>query len=371
MEPRVDQNSQQMSPDPIFQMVIGYWVSKTLMTAVEIDIFTKISTSGKPVTIGEIQSITGLEKRPGEVFVTALISLGLIKVTKDNNKGNEQNHQNLYSNTGISETFLNKSKTSYIGDFVIAMDKQFYKRWDNLLQSLEANKPLDNTGNGSDDNSASSSKSIFEKARSDQFVQQLQMFTHAMYGVSVAPAMALSKKFDFSNYKKMMDIGGGSGVYTIEVVKQNPHMSAIVLDLKSACQVANQYIKQSGLGGKIETKVFDFFRDDFPKDCNIAFLSHIVHQYGKETNTRLLKKIYDSLPSNSAIIISEWFLNNEKTGPTPSALLGLLMIIEHDEGRNYSYSEVSEILEDAGFTNIEKKELPGPADVLIGYKTDK
>lgn len=80
------------------------------------------------VTIYEIHNITGFEKRPTEVFVSALVSLGPLKITRDNNSGNEQKHQNLYLNRDISETFLNKNKTRYIRDFVISMDKQFYKR---------------------------------------------------------------------------------------------------------------------------------------------------------------------------------------------------------------------------------------------------
>ncbi|MGA7900013.1 MAG: methyltransferase [Nitrososphaeraceae archaeon] len=82
----------------------------------------------------------------------------------------------------------------------------------------------------------------------------------------------------------------------------------------------------------------------------------------------MLEKIYDSLPNDSTIIISEWLLNDEKTGPVPSALMSLTMIIEQPQGRNYSYEEVSKMLIDVGFKNIERRPLAGPAEIVIGYK---
>lgn len=365
-----------ISPEPIFQITTGFWASKTLMAAVELEIFTKISSSNKKtVTLNQLQNMIGLEKRPTEVLVAALVAMGLLNATEINDKktnkvenaGNQQ--QQFYSNSQLSDTFLDKAKPSYIGDFIIIMDKQFYLRWDNILQCLQTNKPYDKDV-AKKDLETLSTKDIFETTTSNQIARhQLELFTHAMYGVSVAPAISFAKTFDFSKYKKMMDIGGGSGVYAIQTVKENPNMKAVVLDLEPACNIANQYITRFGLEDKIQTKVFDFFKDEFPKECDIAFLSHIIHQYSKDANIELLKRIYNSLPNeDSAIIISEWFLNNDKTGPLHSALLGLTMILEHKEGRNYSYLEVSEMLSKAGFKDIQQKSLSGPADILVGYK---
>jgi predicted nicotinamide N-methyase len=241
-------------------------------------------------------------------------------------------------------------------------DERLYKSWDKLSDALKTNKPVKGELGGD-------IESTFDKAKSNQGVEQVQKFTRAMYGISVGPAMELAKNVDFSNYKRMMDIGGGSGVYAIQVVANNPgNMSAVVLDSKPVCQVANEYIQQFNLQDKIQTSEFDIFNDQMPKDCDVAFLSHVIHIFDRETNIELLKKIHDSLPEKSMIIISEWLLNDEKTGPLPSALMGLTMIIENRGGRSYSYSEVTEMLTEAGFKNIEKRPLVEPAEIIIGYK---
>ena len=358
------QTTMQVSPDPIFQMVTGFWVSKTLMTAVELEVFSKLS-GNKTVDINGFQNMFGMQQRPAEVFATALVSLGLLNVTE--NKETDKDAR-MYSNSQLSEVFLDKNKPSYIGDFIIMMDKHLYNRWDKLAASLKTNRPVEVAAEGD-----ISAGTMFDKAKSNQLNEQMEMFTHAMYGVSVGPAMALAKVFDFSGYSKMMDIGGGSGVYAIEVVKQNPNMSAVILELEPACRVADQYIKRFNLQGKIHTQVLDFFEDNLPTDYDVALLSHIIHFLDQEKDRILLKKIYDSLTNdrNSAIIISEWLLNDERTGPVPSALMSLNMIVDQPQGRNYSFLEVSKMLTDVGFTNIERRPLAGPAEVVIGYKKNR
>ena len=345
------------------------------MTAVELEVFTKLA-GNTTVDFNEFQNMLGMQKRPAEVFATALVSLGLLNVTKSKEERkretgivNIDEHNRRYSNSQLSEVFLDKSKPSYIGDFIIMMDKHLYDRWGKLPISLKTNQPVEVAAEGDNISSAT----MFEKAKSNQLIEQMEMFTHAMYGVSVGPAMALAKVFDFSSYNKLMDIGGGSGVHAIEVVKQNPNMSAVVLELEPACRVADQYIKRFNLQDKIHTQVLDFFKDNLPTDYDVALLSHIIHFLDEEKDKMLLKKIYDSLPNdrNSVIIISEWLLNDEKTGPVPSALLSLTMIVDQTQGRNYSFSEVSKMLTDVGFTNIEKRPLAGPAEIVIGYKNTK
>lgn len=202
MDKAHNSSSNILSPDPIFQMLTGFWVSKTLMTAVELEVFTKLSRGAKSssVTLDELQDILGMERRPTEVFVTALVSLALLKVA-DNTATTVD--EKRYSNSEIADTFLNKNnKPSYMGDLISMYDKGLYKSWDKLSVSLKMNKPIDEKEGGD-------AEGIFIQAKSDQAVEQIQKFTHAMYGVSVGPAIALSKVFDFSKYRRMMDIGGG------------------------------------------------------------------------------------------------------------------------------------------------------------------
>jgi 3-hydroxy-5-methyl-1-naphthoate 3-O-methyltransferase len=362
------------SPDPIFQMLTGFWVSKSLMTAVELEVFTKLA--GKSVNMQQLQKILEMENRPAKVFSTALVSLGLLSKVERRTSSNgnimvandeqteEQNDYNYYySNSHLADTFLVKGKPGYMGDIISMFDKRLYKSWDKLNQSLKTNKPIVQEEGGD-------AESIWNQAKSNQAIEQMKKFTHAMHGLSIGPAMTLTKVFDFSTYNKMMDVGGGSGVYSIQVVKENPNMHAVILDVNAVCQVANGYIERFNLQDKIQTQPLDFFKEDLPEGCDLALLSHILHDHSEEKGRLLLKKIYDSLVTGKkgAVIISEWLLNDEKTGPQASALMGLNMIVETTGGRNYSFVEISEMLMGAGFNDIEKRPLAGPAEIVIGYK---
>jgi hypothetical protein len=139
--------------------------------------------------------------------------------------------EKTFDNSQLSSRFLDKRKSTYIGDVISMFDERLYKSWDKLSDALKTNKPVKGEQGGD-------IESTFDRAKSNQEVDQVQKFTRAMYGISVGPAMALAKRVDFSKYKKMMDIGGGSGV-------------PVVLDSKPVCQVANEYIQQFNLQNKV------------------------------------------------------------------------------------------------------------------------
>jgi predicted O-methyltransferase YrrM len=340
--------SGQVSPDPVFQMLTGFFASKTLMAAVEMDVFTKLE--GRQATGQELQQLLALESRPAQVFASALVSIGLLEAKNGR-----------FSNSQVAATFLSKKSPAYMGGFVRMCDERLYKAWDYLSWSLANNRPADVKKGGD-------AESLFNDAKSDKSIEAMEKFTHAMHGVSIGPAMALAKAFDFSRYKSMIDIGGGSGAYSLQVAKEYPNMTATVADLGPVCKVAEQYIAQYGLSGRVKTILLDFWKQDIPKGHDVAFLSHIIHDYDEEKDITLLKKIHASLNPGGAVIASEWMLNDDKTGPVPSAMMGMNMIIETNGGRNYSFVEISEMMKKAGFKNIEKRPLAGPAQIAIGYK---
>ena len=176
------QTSMQISPDPIFQMVTGFCISKTLMTAVELEVFTKLS-GNKTVDIKEFQNMVGIRQRPAEVFATALVSLGLLNVNLNNNKDTKQEEGNVenkdggdkdqenrfYSNSQLSEVFLNRNRPSYIGDFIIMTDRHLYDRWGKLREALKTNKPVEAVAEGE-----ISAGTMFDKAKSNQLIEHMQ-----------------------------------------------------------------------------------------------------------------------------------------------------------------------------------------------------
>lgn len=342
-----------LSPDPIFQMLTGFWVSKAMMTAVELDLFTKLA-GGRQASVQELQEMLSMESRPVQVFASALASLGLLQK-------NEGGGEGRFSNSPLAEAFLSAKSPAYMGGIVRMFDERLYKGWDHLTWALANNKPVDAMNGGG-------VESMFADATKNESVEAMQKFTHAMHGISVGPAMALARAFDFAKCKKMLDVGGGSGVYALQVAKEYPQVEATITDLAPVCKVADEYISRYGFAGRVRTLVVDFFNEDLPKGYDVVFFSHIIHDYDEDKCVALLKKAYASLSEGGSVILSEWMLNDAKTGPAPSALMGLNMMIETNGGRNYSFAEISSMLAKAGFKDMERRPLAGPAELAIGYK---
>ena len=328
----------EITPEPIMKIVSGAWLTQTLYVAVDLEIFTKIAEGEN--TIEKIAHDLNIEKRPAEMLLNACVALDLLV-----KNGGE------YGNTPIADKFLVKEKPNYYGDMVELFGIRDFNDWMNLKQAILTNSPIKNN---------------LSKRMED--IEHAKQFTKAMHNNSVGPATVLSKKFDFSNFTSLLDLGGGSGAYPIILTKQYPNLNAIVFDVPNVCSVAEEYIKKERAEAKVSTIAGDFFKDEFPKGHDVVLLSQILHSWGIEENKILLSKVYDYLPKKGAIIINEFLLNDDKTGPLFPALFTLNMLISSEKGNSYTEREIKDWLKDTGFKHLETIKLTGPITSIIAKK---
>jgi 3-hydroxy-5-methyl-1-naphthoate 3-O-methyltransferase len=196
-------------------------------------------------------------------------------------------------------------------------------------------------------------------------------FWQAMHSLSIFTARAVSEAVDFSGFRNLLDVGGGSGAYDIELCARYPNLSATVYDLPFVTEIAARKVAEAGLNGRIATHPGDFFSDPkFPAGHDVILLSMIMHDWSEADDRAILGKCYEALPANGAVVISELLVNDQKTGPAPAALMSLNMLIETVGGRNYTPAEYRAWLTDAGFRDIRAVwfEAAGANGVVIGYK---
>ncbi|TPL03483.1 methyltransferase [Mesorhizobium sp. B2-4-16] len=322
----------------------GFWAFKTLAAAHALDLFSRLA-GGKGTTAGELTQTLGLHQRPAEMLLTGCAALGLL----------EKSH-GRYRNTPLSEAYLVRGKPYYFGGFVQMADKRLYPGWNKLDEALRTNRPT------TWDPAVQSS--IFDGE--DPLV--LALFWEAMHSLSTMTARKLGEAVDLGQFRRLLDIGGGSGAYDIELCKQYGGLRATVLELPHVATIAAGKIAEAGLADRIETMDGSFF-EQLPKNHDVHLLSMILHDWDEAKNRALLRRCFDALPSGGAVMISELLVNDEKTGPAPAALMSLNMLIE-TEGRNYTSAEYSAWLEDAGFRQIETIRFDAPAanGTVIGLK---
>ena len=336
-----------LSPLPLMQLSTAFWGFKALAAANELDLFTRFA--GKSgTTVQELAEALSIDLRPAEMLLTGCAALGLL-----------QKQDRRYCNTPLAETFLVRGKPYYFGGFVAMLDKRLYPGWDKLIEALRTNRPT--TWN------PDQQKSLFE----GEDPAMLATFWEAMHSLSTFTARVLGETIDFAPFRRLLDVGGGSGAYDIELCRRYPHLRATVYDLPFVTEIAAAKAAAAGLADRVATVSGDFFSDPaFPTDHDVILLSMIMHDWNEDQDRDILRKCFQALPRGGAVIITELLVNDEKTGPIPAALMSLNMLIETEGGRNYTPAEYSAWLGEIGFRDIRVVwfNAAGANGAVIGYK---
>lgn len=346
MEPRTAEAA--VSPAPLMQLATAHWAFKTLAVANELGIFTRLS-SAAGTTAGELASQAKIEERPAEILLTACAALGLL--VKEDGR---------YRNSALAEAFLVRGTPCDLGGFIQMQDRLIYPAYGRLIEAVRRNRP---TGYDSERYT-----SLYEAA--DPVL--LENFWEAMHSLSTITARALAEAFDFASFRRLLDVGGGSAAFDIELCRRYPHLHATVYDLPFVIKDAQARIARAGLSDRIATAAGDFFADEaLPRDHDLVLLSMILHGENEARNREILRRCHAALPGGGAILVSELLVNDEKTGPAPAALMNMTMLVMTEGGRNYTAAEYRRMLREAGFARVDSIPLNalGANGIIVGRKS--
>lgn len=328
-----------ITPEPLLRMLTGLWVSQTLTASVELEVYTKVAAGIN--TVERMADSLGTERRPVEALMNACVALQLLGKQDD-----------LFKNTPLSGTYLVEGGPNYYGDFVKMLSERSLSTWSTLKQSVLENAPQEPT--------------LYELfSRDSEFAV---LFTRAMHSNAVAAASKLAELVDLSGYRKVLDLGGGSGIYSIMFVKKYPHLEAIVLDFPPVCQVAREYIERSGVSSQVTTMSGDFFVTPLPRDVDMVLLAQVLHSYPLEDCRRIVELARDTMGPGGLIAVVEFLLNDDRTGPLFSALFALNMVVGSERGNGYTGQELCRLLEGGGFDDVKAMPLAGPMSLLTGTR---
>jgi len=338
-----------LTPTSLMRLVAGFWSFKTLASAVELDLFTRLA-GGRVLTVGQMCDEYGLAQRPAGTLLAACASLGLLE------KGPGAAG---YRNSPLAEEFLVAGRPHYFGGQIRYYDERTYLPWHRITTALRTDQPL--TCN------PDTQESVF----SDADPQLLALFWEARYATSIFTARALGGSYDFGTHHRLLDVGGGSGAYPIELCRRFPALRATVYDLPHVTPIAREKVAAAGLADRIDAVGGDFFADAaLPGGHDVILLSMVLHDWDEPTNRALLGKCHTALPAGGAIVICELLLNPDRTGPPEAALMGMNMLVETVGGRTYSEPEYADWLADAGFGSIRTVtfDAPGANGALIARR---
>jgi O-methyltransferase domain/Dimerisation domain len=340
--------SQQVDPSHIMQVGMGFWASKTVLSAVELELFTKLGSDG--MTGSQIAEALKLNGRAIPDFPDALVALELLDREGEGSDA-------LYRNTQATAAFLDKASPAYIGGILEMCNARLYQFWGDLTSALQTGKPqneIKHTG-----------KPMFEELYSDP--DRLEQFMNAMSGISLGPFNALAQKFDFSKYKTLCDVGGATGQLSIVVAGHHPHMRCTSFDLPVVEPIARQRIEAAGASGRVTALGGDFFADPLP-EADVITMGLILHDWNLENKMHLIKAAYDALPEGGAFIIIENLIDDGRRENAFGLLMSLNMLIEFGDAFDFTGADFAGWCKEVGFKVTEIVPLAGPTSAGISYK---
>jgi precorrin-6B methylase 2 len=338
----------QLDPSHILQVGFGFFASKTLLSAVELGLFSTLAAG--PKTGPELREALGLSERAIPDFPDALVALKLLDRQGDGPGAR-------YANTPEAARFLDRASPAYVGGVLEMANSRLYPFWSDLTAALRTGQPQNETKGGGEP--------MFAKLY--EVPARLEQFLDAMAGISAGNFRAFAERFDFSRFRTLCDVGGATGQLSCMVAAAHPHMQCQSLDLPQVAPIATRKIAQAGLSERVTAIAGDFFADPLPK-ADVITMGMILHDWNLPNKKLLIAKAYEALPPGGALIAIEAIIDDARRENAFGLMMSLNMLIEFGDAFDFTFADYVGWCQEAGFARFELIPLAGPSSAAIAYK---
>jgi len=330
-------------PSPVLTLIEAFRGSKVMFAAVSLGVFDHLAEAG---TAQELASALQVQTEPLERLLDACVGLKLI-------------HRNglHYENLPVAQAYLCRKGPQSLTGYILYSNEVLFRLWSYLEDAVREGTPRWKQSLGSEG-------SIF-----DHFFRTPEAkhtFLQGMHGLGTLSSPAVAQAFDLSRFKQLVDLGGATGHLAIAACERFPDLRAVVFDLAEVIGAAQIHVSQSPARGRIRTAAGDFFRDELRERDRCA-RGRIVHDWPDEKVHALLRKIYRTLPHGGGLLLAEKMLHDDKSGPVSAQLQSLNMLV-CTEGKERSLEEYRQLLEAAGFRDIQGSITQRPLDAIFALK---
>jgi len=320
-------------PDHLDQMIRAYWPSRCLLTALELDIFTAVGDGGNAQQIG---TKVRASARGVSMLLDALVSLGLLSKSGGN-----------YKNTPESARFFTQgSKDNHRNGLLHIAN--IWHNWSTLTDAVRRGAHV-----------------AADRGRDPETTRD---FIAAMQRNSKDRAPLVVKALGTTGVKRVLDLGGGSGAYSIAWAKASPEVQCEILDVPEVVSLTTEYVRQAGVSGQVKVGAGDMLEGDLGSGYDLIMLNAICHMFSPEQNRAIFRRAHKALAPKGRLVVQDFILNPDKTGPQHAALFSLNMLVNTEAGASYSEPEYVEWIKASGFTEVSRIELPGPSALIVGVR---
>ena len=297
---------------------VDFWSSRAILTGAELDVFTLLD--GEPLTAGQTAVRIGSNPRATDRLLDVLAALGLLEKQED-----------LFSLSSKGRLLSSRHPETMLP--VVLHYADLWQSWSQLTFVVREGKPAKRADIGMNE-------------------KQRKAFIGAMDAVGRDLSISIADGFDATRFRCLLDIGGGSGTYTIAFLRKNALLKGVLFDLPPVIAIAREKLRAERLGDRVSLVPGDYYRDTLPSGCDLALLSAVIHQNSSAENLDLFTKIYRALDPGGALLIRDFVMDLSRTRPAKGALFALNMLVNTPGGDTYTFAEIREGLEKAGFVNV-------------------
>jgi len=337
-------------PDDLQEKIRGFQESRVILTAIELDVFSAVGSSAEcGVRDAECSSVAGAraadvaakigaDARATEMLLNALVAIGLLTKQGD-----------FFHNTPVAARYFVEGAPDD-ARAALMHTVHLWQRWSTLSDCVRAGT------------------SVTYQEAADRGDHWTLAFIAAMHRNAAERAPHVVRAVGTEGIERMLDVGGGSGAYSIAFATAGEKLRAELLDLPAVCKLAQGYIEKAGLSGRITTRTGDLRTDDFGSGYDLVFVSAICHMLDEQENLDLIERCRKALGLGGRLVIQDFILEPDKTSPKSAALFSLNMLVGTKHGASYSEPEYAAWLREAGFASVNRVRLPGPSGLMIGAK---
>jgi hypothetical protein len=324
-----------LAPDAIAAMARAFMESRALLTALELDLFTAVASGA---TASEAAAARGTDAASTERLLNALAALGLV-AKKDA----------VFAPTAAAARLLVRGGAEDSVDALLHQST-LWRTWSGLTETVQTGRPAAR-GEMAD--------------RGDDWTVP---FIAAMHRGAAQRAPQLVQAVGTAGVRRLLDVGGGSGAFSIALAQANPSLSAVILDLPAVLPIAEGHVAAAGLAGRVTTRAGDLRRDDLGSGFDLVLLSSICHMLGPDENRDLLRRSFAALDAGGRVVVSDFLLAADRAAPRQAALFSINMLVGTPAGDCYTEAEYAGWMREAGFGEVDRRDTPGPASLVIGTK---
>jgi ubiquinone/menaquinone biosynthesis C-methylase UbiE len=333
--------TKKLTPERLQQLGFAYAPPLIISAAVNNKVFDALQGGAK--TVEQLKRETGASARGLRAIMDALVGLELLK----------KDRQSKYSLTPESQAFLISDKPGALSGFFGSILPIMTSRWLRLTDIVRDGRPA---------------VAVNQQTEGTEFFSQL---VETIIPMSYAGAQKLADHLKVAKAKeqvRVIDLAAGSGIWGIAVAQKSPRVQVTAVDWAGMIPTTKRITEKFGVRDRFDFIEGDLLEANFGSGYDVATLGHILHSEGEQRSRQLLKKAFRALKSEGTIAIAEWLVNDERTKPLPSLMFSVQMLVNTEKGDTFSFNEIKQWLEDAGFKKVRKLEAPGPSPLILAIK---